>query len=376
MAYKNNNNNNNENKAMKEYRKMAKLGEGTYGVVYEAEHVPSKTTVALKKIKIDANEEGIPATTLREISLLKELQHPCIIPLLRSIYEHGELYLVFEYMTCDLKQYLDKSLKEKEYLTLIKLKQLSYYLIEGVRYCHAHRILHRDLKPQNILIDIKNNIIKIGDFGLGREHGLPITKLTHEVVTLWYRPPEILLDQEKYSGACDIWGVACIIAEMATKRPLFPGDSEIDQLFQIFQILGTPDDQVWPGVSKLTGFQSNFPKWKGKGLSSILNDKIDNLGIELVSLMLIYPSNQRITAKAALKHAWFDQVRCECDLTIEKFMKSMQNHNYYNNQKTTLQNDNNNNNNNNNNNKDKNKENININNNNNNNKNIDSMDMD
>jgi len=162
---------------------------------------------------------------------------------------------------------------------------------------------------------------------LGREHGLPITKLTHEVVTLWYRPPEILLDQEKYSGACDLWGCACIIAEMATKRPLFAGDSEIDQLYQIFQILGTPDENVWPGVSKLPGFQPHFPKWKGKGLPSSLEGKIDDVGIELITQMLEYASNQRITAKAALQHTWFDDVREECIQKIAKFQEVKPNSN-------------------------------------------------
>lgn len=144
---------------------------------------------------------------------------------------------------------------------------------------------------------------------LGREHGLPIGKLTHEVVTLWYRPPEILLGQEKYGGACDMWGVGCIIAEMATRHALFPGDCEIDQLYQIFQVLGTPNENIWPGVSNLPDYKLSFPQWKPKDLNKILKNQFDQNGIKLIKQLLTYPPNNRITAKAALASPWFDQVR-------------------------------------------------------------------
>ena len=144
---------------------------------------------------------------------------------------------------------------------------------------------------------------------LGREHGLPIGKLTHEVVTLWYRPPEILLGQEKYSGACDMWGVGCIIAEMATRHALFCGDCEIDQIFQIFQILGTPNENIWPGVSNLPDYKLSFPQWKPKTLNNILRNRFDQHGIKLLKQLLTYAPNRRITAKAALNSPWFDEIR-------------------------------------------------------------------
>ena len=151
---------------------------------------------------------------------------------------------------------------------------------------------------------------------IGREHGLPISKLTHEVVTLWYRPPEILLGQEKYSGACDMWGVGCIIAEMGTRQALFTGDCEIDQLFQIFQILGTPNEDIWPGVTSLPDFKNNFPQWKSKDLNKKLRNRFDLNGIDLIKKLLLYPPNKRITAKKALLHPWFDDIR---DIMIKKF---------------------------------------------------------
>lgn len=299
---------------MSRYKKLEKLGEGTYGLVYKAEDLHTGKYVAIKKIKLDNNEEGIPATTMREISLLTHLKHPNIVQMDGCLYVNGELMLVFEYMSCDLKGYLD-SLPPNRYLEESRLKKFSYFLIESIRFCHARRILHRDLKPQNILIS-QDKQLKIADFGLGREHGLPIGELTHEVVTLWYRPPEILLGKKKYSGACDVWGIGCIIAEMATKIPLFPGDSEIDQLFQIYRIMGTPNETTWPGVKELPDYKPVGPKWKKKDLMKELNDKLDKDGVDLLEKSLIYAPNKRITAKQMLNHPWFDDIRAEM---IEQF---------------------------------------------------------
>eukprot|EP01084_Bolivina_argentea_P239650 402760_1 len=295
------------NDGMDRYKRLEKLGEGTYGLVYKAQDKVTNRIVAIKKIKLDNNEEGIPATTMREISLLSHLKHPNIIEMNGCLYVNGELYLIFEFMTCDLKGYID-SLSLNRYIDTITVKKLTYYLTEGMRFCHAKRILHRDLKPQNILVsdDLK---LKIADFGLGREHGLPIGELTHEVVTLWYRPPEILLGKKKYSGACDVWGIGCIMAEMATKVPLFPGDSEIDELFQIYRILGTPNETIWPGISELPEFKPQGPRWKKKDLKKELNNRLDKCGIDLLESMLIFPPNKRITCKKILENEWFDEIR-------------------------------------------------------------------
>lgn len=292
---------------LRAYKKLEKLGEGTYGRVYKARHNGNGQFVALKQVKLDPNEEGIPATTLREISILKELQHKTIVKLHDQIYENGELYLVFEYMPFDLKAYLDKAFKEQGGMSAPLLQRFLYQLITSVYICHTNRVLHRDLKPQNFLVDTKTNTLKLCDFGLGREHGLPITKLTHEVVTLWYRPPEVLMGQEVYTGAVDMWGVGCLFVEMATNRALFPGDSEIDQLFQIFRVMGTPNERVWPGVSNLPDYAKHFPQWRPKNLREIIPE-LGEHGIDLLEKLLALDPSKRICSLKSLYHPYFHGV--------------------------------------------------------------------
>ena len=158
----------------------------------------------------------------------------------------------------------------------------SYQILHALCFCHMRRIIHRDLKPQNLLLN-KRGVIKLADFGLARTYGIPARVYTHEVVTLWFRAPEVLLGAEKYACAIDIWSVGTIFAEMINKEPLFRGDSEIDQLFKIFTKLGTPKEHVWPGVSQLAYFRDTFPDWHGTSCRSMLKqdsgDAADLLGV-------------------------------------------------------------------------------------------------
>ena len=140
----------------------------------------------------------------------------------------------------------------------VALQSYMFQMIAGLNFCHARRILHRDLKPQNLLID-RSGALKLADFGLARAFGIPVRTYTHEVVTLWYRAPEILLGQQQYSTPVDMWSIGTIFAEMVMKCPLYPGDSEIDELFKIFRTLGTPNEELWPGVSKLPDYKPTFP---------------------------------------------------------------------------------------------------------------------
>ncbi|CAI5520542.1 unnamed protein product [Closterium sp. Naga37s-1] len=218
---------------MEQYEKVEKIGEGTYGVVYKARDRLTNETIALKKIRLEAEDEGVPSTAIREIALLKEMQHGNVVRLQDVVHADRRLYLVFEYLDLDLKKHLDTSPHIAQDRMIIK--SYMYQILQGVAYCHAHRVLHRDLKPQNLLIDRQTNSLKLADFGLARAFGIPVRTFTHEVVTLWYRAPEILLGSNHYGTPVDIWSVGCIFAEMINQRPLFPGDSEIDELFKIFR---------------------------------------------------------------------------------------------------------------------------------------------
>lgn len=306
---------------MENYQKIEKIGEGTYGVVYKARDLSNGgRIVALKKIRLEAEDEGVPSTAIREISLLKEMNDPNIVRLFNIVHADGhKLYLVFEFLDCDLKKYMEalpvaeggrgKALPEgsqdMQRLGLGKdmVKKFMAQLVEGVRYCHSHRILHRDLKPQNLLIDRDGNL-KLADFGLARAFGVPLRTYTHEVVTLWYRAPEILLGGRQYSTGVDMWSVGAIFAEMCTRKPLFPGDSEIDEIFKIFKLLGTPDENTWPGVTSFPDFKATFPKWR-RETTSKLAPSLDDAGLDLLDQLLEYDPARRLSAKQACLHDYF-----------------------------------------------------------------------
>lgn len=287
------------------YRKLEKIGEGTYGVVYKAEDTQTGKHIALKKIRLETEDEGVPSTAIREISILKELQHQHIVSLIDVISHAKKLYLVFEFLEQDLKQLMNK---RKQGLSGYTLKSYLYQMLDGIVFCHTHRIIHRDLKPQNLLVSKDCLTIKLADFGLARAFQLPLHTYTHEVVTLWYRAPEILLGDKHYSPAVDLWSVGCIFAEMATKQPLFPGDSEIDELFKIFRLLGTPNDHLWPSVTSLPDYAPVFPQWNPQPLDSVVAP-LGRDALNLLEKILCYEPTQRITAKAALQHPYCEEIR-------------------------------------------------------------------
>ncbi|CAG9580316.1 unnamed protein product [Danaus chrysippus] len=292
---------------MENFSRVEKIGEGTYGVVYKARDKVTGKEIALKKIKLENEPEGVPSTALREISVLRELKHPAVVRLLDVLLADTKLFLVFEFLHMDLKRLMDIT---KGPLQLDLVKSYLRQLLEGVAYCHAHRVLHRDLKPQNLLVDVEGHI-KLADFGLARAFGIPVRAYTHEVVTLWYRAPEILLGAKFYSTAVDVWSLACIYAEMASGRTLFPGDSEIDQLFRVFRALGTPGEDVWPGARLLPDYRAAFPRWPRREARLLLPPaaRAAPHAAGLFESMLRYEPSERVSARAALLHPYLADAR-------------------------------------------------------------------
>lgn len=234
------------------------------------------------------------------------MQHPNIVRLFDVVHTEHKLTLVFEFLDQDLKKYLDVC---DSGLDIPILKSFLYQLLTGVAYCHHHRVLHRDLKPPNLLIN-REGQLKLADFGLARAFGIPVRSYTHEVVTLWYRAPDILMASRKYSTPVDIWSVGCIFAEMANGRPLFAGTSESDQLGKIFLLLGTPTEMDYPGIIDLPEYNpSVMPRYAKprNGLTNLV-PTLDPSGIDLLNRMLQYDPAKRISAQQALEHPFFSDL--------------------------------------------------------------------
>ncbi|XP_062891332.1 cyclin-dependent kinase 17-like isoform X4 [Mobula hypostoma] len=282
------------------YVKLDKLGEGTYATVYKGRSKLTDNLVALKEIRLE-HEEGAPCTAIREVSLLKDLKHANIVTLHDIIHTEKSLTLVFEYLDKDLKQYLEDC---GNVINIHNVKLFLFQLLRGLAYCHHRKVLHRDLKPQNLLINEKGEL-KLADFGLARAKSVPTKTYSNEVVTLWYRPPDVLLGSTEYSTQIDMWGVGCIFYEMATGRPLFPGSTVEEELHFIFRVLGTPTEATWPGILANEDFRSyNYPKYRPEPLVNHA-PRLDPEGLDLLSKLLQFEGKKRISAQQAMKHPHF-----------------------------------------------------------------------
>ncbi|CAM9557174.1 unnamed protein product [Heterosigma akashiwo] len=235
-----------------EYLKLETIGQGTYGHVYKASEKTTGEIVALKKIKMDNEKEGFPITAIREIKILKSLRHENIVDLKEIVTSKApdgrlkHVYMVFEYLDHDLAGLLDSP---EVTLTEAHTKCYMKQLLNGVHYMHRNKILHRDIKGSNLLIN-NNGYLKIADWGLARSWYEQQARYTLKVITLWYRPPELLMGCQKYGPAVDLWSAGCIFAELLHKQPILKGTAEVDQLRKIFDLCGDPTEESWPGVAR------------------------------------------------------------------------------------------------------------------------------
>ncbi|KAJ8670606.1 hypothetical protein QAD02_001865 [Eretmocerus hayati] len=300
------------------YQDLAVIGDGAYGTVYKARDASNGQVVALKKVRVPITDEGLPPSTIREISALKLLEkyeHKQIVKLLdvchgnylQLAYGDGTteqvcrgltLWLVFEHVERDLATFLSAWSPHKLPQELVK--RMSKEIILGVDFLHTQRIIHRDLKPQNLLVT-KDGHIKIADFGLAKTYDFEM-RLTSVVVTLWYRAPEVLLGCP-YATPIDVWSIGCILAEINELKPLFPGTSEGDQLDRIFSTIGTPPQEEWP--ENISIAWSAFPYRNSKTLQSVV-PSLNDSGIDLVKSMLCFNPHKRITTLTALQHPYFE----------------------------------------------------------------------
>ncbi|XP_015793683.1 cyclin-dependent kinase 16 [Tetranychus urticae] len=294
---------------LESYLKISKLGEGTYATVYKGQSRANGALVALKEIRF-AHEEGTPCTAIREVSLLRGLKHNNIVTLHDIIHTDKTLTLVFEYLEQDLRQYMDHC---ANLLSQNNVKIFLFQLLRGLSYIHRKQILHRDLKPQNLLINDRGEL-KLADFGLARAKSVPTKTYSNEVVTLWYRPPDVLLGSTHYTTSIDMWGVGCIFHEMVTDKPMFMGNNVEHQLNLIFKIMGSPSEDTWNSLFQNIKVNSNIElpdsmRIKYSHHKRSLGERIRRLdadGFDLLFKFLEYEPTSRITADAAMRHRYFD----------------------------------------------------------------------
>ena len=288
------------------YAREARLGAGTFGVVYLARDLNrDRAKVAVKRIKPPGKfVDGVSWTALREIKVLREVAHENVVNLLDVFVHDEKVHLVFEFCTYDLEKVVRDPtiiLYESEvaaYLTM---------LLRGLEALHGVWVLHRDLKPSNLLID-ERGVLKIGDFGLARVFAMcegvdRVSDMTSQVVTLFYRAPELLFGAKDYGVGVDMWSVGCIMAELMTRSPFFPGSSEIDQLGRIFHALGTPTEEEWPGMTHLPSYMA-FNRVEPVPLQTHFRAASPR-AVGLLRALLQFDPAKRLTASEALKHDFF-----------------------------------------------------------------------
>jgi serine/threonine protein kinase len=292
---------------------MDKIGSGVYGTVFRAKDTDSGSFVAIKRPVISSHyaDQGLSVSMIREASLLKSFksqQHDNILKLKDFFVLHSRIYLVFDIWHCNLRNHIaDVYYDEEDTLEPETLKSFMHQIMSALAYCHERRVIHRDMKPDNILLDARRENLVLCDFGMARTFA-PGKSYTNECVSVWYRPPEILLGDLRYETSVDIWSAGMIMAEMINLSPVLSStDSEIECISYLFEYLGTPNEETWPGVTSLPHFELDFKHWPfGSAASFLQVDNVSPLAIDLLDQLLQLCPTRRLTASKVLKeHAYF-----------------------------------------------------------------------
>ncbi|ETV93745.1 CMGC/CDK protein kinase, variant 1 [Aphanomyces invadans] len=283
------------------YELLERLGHGNFGEVYRIREIATGHVFALKRIRTgsDASKmETIPPAAFNEIQAMYHLDHPNVVHLVDVIPEGASVGLVLEYMETDLAHLIANSTAA---FSAQDTKSLMYMLLRGVECCHTQQILHRDIKPSNLLLD-QHGVLKLSDFGLATVYTGPEREYAHQVATRWYRSPELLFGSRTYNHKVDMWAVGVVFAELLQHAPLFPGMNDIDQIFRVMQVLGSP---TWPGMADLPDYHKvSFPVFSPLPLETLFADT-DSIALDLLKHLLVYDPSQRLDAAEALKHPYF-----------------------------------------------------------------------
>ncbi|PAA73016.1 hypothetical protein BOX15_Mlig023521g1 [Macrostomum lignano] len=289
---------------MDRYTILGRIGEGAHGIVFKAKHIESGELVALKKVMLRRIEEGIPNAALREIKALQEIEDNPYVVRLRDVFSHGAGFvLAFDFMSSDLAEVIrncDKPLAESQ------VKSYMVMLLKGVHFLHSNQIMHRDLKPANLLISA-TGMLKIADFGLARvfQRLQGDRQYSHQVATRWYRAPELLYSARRYDEGVDLWAVGAVFGEMLANSPLFPGESDIEQLYCVTRVLGTPSEASWPGMGDLPDYNKiSFDQLSPVPFEELLPDA-SQAAVDLLKKFLVYRSDRRVRAGKALLDPYF-----------------------------------------------------------------------